>query len=1056
MPSEQEILIQEFLSDALEHLEGIETLILQFELPDEKGREDRLNKVFRAAHSIKGDSSMFGFKNIQRLSHGLESLLDRLRSKELSSDGGIVDLLLKGFDKLRVLVRDSNRGENIDISSIIRDVETAVSRGKASSKAPPVGSISVEEASRHLSDLHLTPEDLSGLASQGEFVYLLRFDLVSDIDLRGKSLMDLAKLIPGFGRLLDSFADFGDEEPKGGPSTFQIPFKAVYSSFIPPEEITALIELPETCIQVIQGDTNVPATARATASALPTVTARDISPSPEQSPGPAAHMPGTTLDPTPDHPGHAIPPAGIPREAANGEASAPLEQKISPEPLESTLRVRVSLLERLMNLAGELVLSRNQLREALSQSDMRAINASGQRINIVTSELQEAIMTTRLQPIDRIFSKIPRMVRDVSKELNKEIELHIEGREVELDKTLIEGLGDPLTHMIRNAVDHGIENDDERLRAGKPLPAKIRVGARYEAGQVVVEIGDDGRGIDLERVTQRAVSMGLVPKEKLERLSENEKLAFIFLPGFSTSETVTSLSGRGVGMDVVKTNIDQLGGKVEIETRPKKGTVFRIKLPLTLAIIPSLIVANQGELFAIPQINVVELLRIQPEQVKRRIEMIGGQEVLLLRGELLPLIDLAEFLGIRKTFVHPKTGDSQPDQRVPVRNPDEPSSPPQNSPVSSKALERRYHSASNVNIVVVTTGLFSYGIIVDQMMFSEEIVVKPLGRYLKSLPEYSGATVMGNGQIALIFDIAGLATRTRLSSISGKGVRLRNQGPETAGKEPARESNRVSFLTFPCGGSEKYALPLYMVLRIETVRAEKIERFGGWATVPNGERVLPVLALSEVVNAKPIRSDQDSVIVVTEVRGREIGILGAMPPEVLEIPIDFDSSLLRRPGIAGSRVEGGTTLLMIDLLEILQTTRPELLEFPANHPLVAGSATRIILVEKHGYFRRQIGHLLEQAGFLVTPFEVAEEAVKLLESSPDSFKAILADVNILSHDAFQLTARIRSAKGGSEIPIIGLSLDGQEEAAALGRKGIDGVNVKLDHFGLLKSLSGIQ
>ncbi|MFZ2960043.1 MAG: chemotaxis protein CheW [Candidatus Ozemobacteraceae bacterium] len=1007
MMSELDSLLPDFLSECYEHLDGIETLILQIEHSNGNTCEKQLNQVFRAAHSIKGGSSFFGFKKIQQLSHCLESLLHLLRSKILSPNSEITELLLKGFDLLRTLVNNAKESESFDISKIVEDLDSLSAKQKSSesSNAVPLAQLPDQTV-----DTASVPLDAAQkvLETPGTCSQLLQHDAqpISKnpaVEATASPSALLPEPVP-------------PTETKGGSERLYVQNVEIPSEPVPPAKINVASEPADV-------ETNF---KRDKTIASDSDNAKE----------------GEIAKPSP---------------------VVPVSEPFS-DPPEATIRVKVNLLERLMNLAGELVLSRNQLREALSNSDMYAIQTSGQRINSVTSELQEAIMTTRLQAIDRIFSKVPRMVREVSRQVNKEISLRIEGNEVELDKSLIEGLSDPLTHLIRNSIDHGIETEEERIRLGKSIPAKIFLKARHEAGQVIIEVGDDGQGIDIEKVTRKAVSLGLVPKERVSRLSENEKMSFIFYPGFSTAEKITSLSGRGFGMDVVKTNIDRLGGKIEIETKSGEGSLFRIKLPLTLAIIPSLIIGAQKELFAIPQINVVELLRILAEQVKKRIEIIGGQEVLVLRGELLPLIELAAFLEIPKTYVNPENGEERRDRRSRLtdrRSPNFETSrqKPEAAEISSFPLRsegRRFRSSGDVTILVVTTGVFSYGIIVDQTMYSEEIVVKPLGQYLKPLSEYSGATILGSGNIALIFDLAGLATRAKLVSISGKESASKNAQWE----EIHNEVKLVPFLAFPCGGPERYALPLYMVLRIEKIRSEKIEHFGGWSTIPYGNRVLPVLSISNLLQAKPIQPDQEAVVIVTEIRGREIGILAAMPPEVVEIPLNFDSSVLRQMGIAGSRIEKGTTLLMVDLWEILQSTRPELLEFPDNHPLLGKYSPRVLLIEKQGYFRRQIRHFLEQSGYFVLDSTNLDEALRQLEGSSLPIQAIFADASLLFSEQFRLSKRIRAEKFGAAVPIIALSILGQEEVDQLRRNGINSLQIKLDHFGLLGCLSqsviGIQ
>ena len=428
-----------------------------------------------------------------------------------------------------------------------------------------------------------------------------------------------------------------------------------------------------------------------------------------------------------------------------------------------------------MNLAGELVLSRNQFQAAIVQNNHRMLNSAGQRLSQVTSEIQDAIMRTRLQPIENVFSKLPRVVRDLSNSLGKEVKLDIRGKEVALDRSLVEGLSDPLTHMVRNAIDHGIESPAERKRAGKDRTGILRVEARHEAGQVVIEISDDGKGIDGKRVAQAALAKGLITAEQLKAMSAQDQMALILLPGLSTAEKVSDVSGRGVGMDVVKTNLDRLGGQLDINSMPGQGSLFRIKLPLTLTIIPALIVSAEGERFAIPQINVEELLRIRPEETKSRIEVVGETEVLLLRDRILPLLRLEEYLGVIPTYA--EAGEQRElDRRAaladrrsphyseegePVINSDAPRPGPT---IPRRSGGRRGKVRGALEIAVITTGMFQYALVVQAFHNTEEIVVKPLGHHLKESREYAGATILGDGAVALIIDAAGLAAKAELTS----------------------------------------------------------------------------------------------------------------------------------------------------------------------------------------------------------------------------------------------------------------------------------------------------
>ena len=644
-------LLNEFLAESREHLAGIEADLLTIEEQGAASDETLVNKVFRAAHSIKGGSAFFGLTKIQELAHKTETALSLIRSKEMTPNPEVVNILLQAFDKLREMVNDPAHSQQADIS------EQAVAlTGLSASFLPQEKKESlttVSDASFGGGRVRVTIPaiDLLRAREGGRYAFLLRFDLINDVERAGKTPLSVIDELISVGEIIDARLQLDavgtlDDDPSRG-----VPLDIVLSSVLKPDMVDAIAEMA--CIgadRVFLMDETEPAPAAAATAPPP--------PTPEPQPVAAALEPEPAPALVPADPSPVAPPSP---PIAAGSATAQPAPAVNAG--ESTLRVSVEVLETLMNLAGELVLSRNQLREALSRRDERAVNASSQRINLVTSDLQEAIMQTRMQPIGNVFGKFPRVVRDLARTLGKEVRLDMEGRDVELDKTLIEGLSDPLTHMVRNAVDHGIEVPADRARVGKRTEGVVRLRAFHEAGQVVIEIGDDGKGLDPARIAASALKKGLITPEKVKGLSDKDKAALIFLPGLSTAEKVSDVSGRGVGMDVVKTNLDRLGGKVEIDSEPGRGSLFRIKLPLTLAIIPSLIVTVQDERFAIPQVNVVELIRIAADQVKKRIEVVGDAEVLVLRGSLIPIVRLADVLGQQRAYTDPGTGRPEVDRR---------------------------------------------------------------------------------------------------------------------------------------------------------------------------------------------------------------------------------------------------------------------------------------------------------------------------------------------------------------------------------------------------------
>ncbi|NES21539.1 MAG: chemotaxis protein CheA, partial [Symploca sp. SIO3E6] len=494
--------------------------------------------------------------------------------------------------------------------------------------------------------------------------------------------------------------------------------------------------------------------------------------------------------------------------------------------VDTSIRLDVSLLDKLMNLVGELVLSRNQIiefanKQAVNKQIDPAFLAASQRLNIVTSELQEGVMKTRLQPIRKIWSKFPRVVRDLAISLGKQVQLEMEGEDTELDKTLIEAIADPLTHLVRNCVDHGIEAPGVRTAAGKPAAGRLFLRAGHESGHVNIEIADDGAGINSRRIKELAVQRGILTQEKANRISEAEALNLIFLPSFSTAEQVTNLSGRGVGMDVVRTNIEKISGTVDVQSRLGKGTSFKLKIPLTLAIIPAMIITSGGDRYAIPQLNLVELVRLEGNLARRGIEMVHGAPVYRLRGRLLPLVYLNQELKLNQ--------EEESELLVHSNAP----------PVLTKDLESSKQNNDILNIVVLQATDKPFGLIVDAINDTQEIVVKPLGKQLKGISCFAGATIMGDGKVALILDVQGLAQKANLLSEKQKQVIA---AEENDLQQNTQEQQRL--LLFQGPNHRRMAIPLSHVARLEEFSRDAIERIGNQDVIQYRQQIMPLIYLS--------------------------------------------------------------------------------------------------------------------------------------------------------------------------------------------------------------------
>jgi two-component system chemotaxis sensor kinase CheA len=561
-----------------------------------------------------------------------------------------------------------------------------------------------------------------------------------------------------------------------------------------------------------------------------------------------------------------------PQEIAN--ALNTQQQSRGQSAVDSTIRVDVSLLDQLMNLVGELVLTRNQILQASNATEENGLIATSQRLNLITTELQEGVMKTRMQPIGNIWSKFPRTVRDVAMGCGKQVQIEMEGKETELDKTIIEAIKDPLTHLIRNAVDHGIESPEHRRAAGKNPAGRLCLRAFHEGGQVNIEIIDDGAGLNHEKIRDKAVQKGLVSVDQASRMSEREINNLIFLPGFSTAEKVTNVSGRGVGMDVVKTNIEKIGGIVDVQSKNGQGTTVRMKIPLTLAIIPALIVTSAGDRYAIPQVSLLELVRLEGERAQKGIEFVHGASVHRLRGKLLPLVYLNRELQV-------DSGGKA-------------------SPAQASSGD---HEMQNVNVVVLQADDRQFGLVVDEINDTEEIVVKPLNKQLKSINTYAGATIMGDGKVALILDVLGLAQRANVVNEVRDRAVMDKEERQLAGAEQSNQ--RKAVLVFQRGENGRIAIDLGLVARLEEFPCDAVEMASGQEVVQYRGEIMPLVRVSEALGeprSHTTPADQESLhVVVYTHNGRSIGLVVDRILDIVEETFVMQTQRGRK-GVSGSAV----------------------------------------------------------------------------------------------------------------------------------------------------------
>ncbi len=680
---------------------------------------------------------------------------------------------------------------------------------------------------------------------------------------------------------------------------------------------------------------------------------------------------------------------------------------------ETSIRVQVGVLDSLMNLAGELVLGRNQLIQTLTTDAHFGIEAVAARLDQVTTELQEAIMRTRMQPIGAVFTKFPRVVRDLSAKLGKQCDVVMDGKDVDVDKTILEAIGDPLTHLVRNSIDHGIERPEARVAAGKTPVGTVHLRAYHEAGKVRIDVADDGGGIDPARLKQKALEKGVISAEQAARMGDREATRLIFHPGFSTAEKITDVSGRGVGMDVVRTNIEKLGGTVDIESAPGQGTCIQITLPLTLAIIPSLIIQSGDERFAIPQVNISELVRLRREEIATRLDRVKSAEVLRLRGSLLPLVRLRDVLGFAAPTAPDGPGDAQ----------------------------------ATTHIIVVESGQQRFGIVVDALHDSEEIVVKPLGRHIKNAPCLSGATILGDGHVALILDVAGIAAHQNIGSAHEAAAV--DKGEETIHGDDESQS----VLLFTNHPKDHFAVSMDVVARIERIRVDQIDSVGGQELVQYRDASVPLLRLENVISARPAEPQNWVYVIVFTINGKEVGLIAPRLEDIRRVSTRVDTDTFQMPGVQGSLVLSQQTTRLVDLFAIAQLAHPEWFAENPKPRAERGQAPVVLLAEDSTFFRKQVKAMVEERGYVVVDCEDGLVAWERLVNEDLEIDAVITDIEMPNLNGFDLCLRIKQSAKWGRVPVIALtSLAGASDKQRGIEAGIDDYQIKMDREKLLASL----
>ena len=671
-----------FLDESREHLQSLNDGLLSLENDPED--LSVLNEIFRNAHTLKGMSATMGYTKTAELTHDMENLLDMLRKEQLKVSSEIIDVIFKCVDSLQEMVENIGNGESedlVDVSDLVRKVN-AIAKGDAAPAAEEAEEAAEgENAAAPVLELNDTDETVIREAkNSGLIPYAVHVEIAESCLLKSARSYMVMNVLDELGDVIKSVPPAQDLEQEKFDHSFDVVIVTDAEPKAIEDGVSAISEITEVKVTEI------------TLSASKEETK-------EEAPKAAAPVAKKAEPKKADAKAEAKKPAGKNDKKAHVAGQS--------------VRVDIEKLDTLMNLVGELVTNKVRLEQIGMTHRLTELTETLEQMDRVTSDLQSVVMKVRMVPVSQVFNRFPRMVRDLAKELNKDINLTIEGEDTELDRTVIDEIGDPLMHLLRNSLDHGVEHPDDREAKGKPRTGEVGLIARHEGNNVVIMVTDDGAGINADKIRNKSVEKGMISREEADALPDADAVRLIFLPGFSTAETITDVSGRGVGMDVVRSKIESLGGHVDVETKIDEGSVFKIKLPLTLAIIQAMLVKVQDEMYAIPLGSIDSTINITPDDIKT----VQNKEVIVLRGQIIPIARLGEVLSV------PKGADNDEE---------------------------------DIFVVVVHVGDHKIGIVVDNLIGQQEIVIKTLGKLLSGLKMLAGATVLGDGHVAMILDVSAL------------------------------------------------------------------------------------------------------------------------------------------------------------------------------------------------------------------------------------------------------------------------------------------------------------
>lgn len=1057
-------LISEFVEETTEALSDVEKDLLAMEQNPEA--EHDVGNLFRLVHTIKGTCSFIGLDRLGALAHAAEDILGKVRDREMTLSPEAVSVILEALDVVGQLLEftsENGHEPDIDVGELIARLNMHANGDGVAADRSSMDADAVDTTSADYDDWQESQAN-PALETESDDADPAPVTATGNHEGGPPTLADILGLSAGSGAGDDEGAfndtmlpDAADDSDKPADDCAFEP--AVHDEPIEKGPLSlAEILAGATPVAEVQEDAHAEPLTEPEDEPAPSVKSisdilahAEVQKRGQSAPKPAASGtstrsvaepltlakilaqcgPGKKPQPVPD----AITADRTPEEDAGGRTgdaafdspcSADIQiEKTSkqtttgaPPATETTdgteknrkgaqagasLRVNVGLLEHMMTLVGELVLTRNQLSQLAKDNANNAFDIPLQRLHQVSVELQEGVMKTRMQPIGNAWNKLPRIVRDLAKDLGKKIELDMQGAETELDRQVLELIKDPLTHMVRNSADHGIESLERRRAVGKPDVGTVRLEAAHKESHIVITLSDDGGGLDAAAIRNRVIDRGLAKPEEAEAMSEHQLHQYIFAPGFSTAAAVTSVSGRGVGMDVVRTNIEKIGGSVSLESEIGKGTCFTIRIPLTLAILPVLIVGNGTERFALPQINLHEVLQVRDKN-SSGIEEVSGSILYRYRDDLIPLVDLAEICG------HPRPDD-----------------------------EAKYFKKF---VAVCKFSNMMFGLICDSIFESDEIIAKPVASILKGMTYFSGNAILGDGTAIFILDANALATKVHLNHI--------DDAPRTREEDTPSAENRPTFqmIIFECINGTRKALPISLVERVEEIASEDLEQIDQRIVVQYEGKLMPVLDIDD----DGLRDSQMHSVIVFRDNDSYLGMRIARICDIAELEINTDIEG-KRPGCLGATVSEGQVIEILDVDHMMSSCFPHRYgPYASRNVGKRRRSTEILLVDDSRFFRNFISPFLQMSGYQVTVVERPKDALEILERNSE-FAAVISDIEMPEMDGYGFLRSIRGRDLGANLPVIALSSHGSKSDIARGLDaGFDAYVSKTDKAGLLEAL----